>query len=114
MPCVSGGTLLDRNQVVIVLNPNELINLALSKNKQTIAIHSDLKEKIEMPHILVVDDSITTRTLEKNILEARNYKVTITVNGKEAWELLQKQKFSLMITDIAYARLWMVLPWLIL
>jgi CheY-like chemotaxis protein len=47
-----------------------------------------------------VDDSITTRTLEKSILENKNYQVTVAVNGKEAWDLLQSQRFSLLITDV--------------
>src|SRR6185437_4554600 len=64
---------------------------------------SEAKETITetRPHILVVDDSITTRTLEKTVLENKNYHVTIAVNGKEAWDLLQNQVFSLMITDVA-------------
>jgi two-component system chemotaxis sensor kinase CheA len=100
LPCVSGGTLLERNQVVVVLNPADLIRRSLNIN-MAYRINIDILEKVEdIVHILVADDSITTRTLEKNILESRNYKVTVAVNGKEAWDLLQKEKFSLLITDV--------------
>jgi two-component system chemotaxis sensor kinase CheA len=100
--CVSGGTLYGNNQVVPILDSVELIDRALTVEKSYQSV-SEVKEseEIERPHILVVDDSITTRTLEKNILESRNYQVTVAVNGKEAWDMIQKRKFSLIITDIA-------------
>ncbi len=100
--CVSGGTLLEHNQVAIVLQSTDLLNKALNVTSVRRIASEDASEKTkDKPHILVVDDSITTRTLEKNILESKDYQVTITVNGKEAWDLLQKQKFSLLITDVS-------------
>ncbi len=50
--------------------------------------------------ILVVDDSITARTLERYILESAGYEVTLAGNGREAWEALVKNDFSLVISDI--------------
>ena len=62
-------------------------------------------EPAAAPHILVVDDSITTRTLEKNILETRGFQVTLAVDGEEAWGLLQRRRFDLVITDIEMPRM---------
>lgn len=101
--CIAGGTLFGNNQVIIVLDPKELLNRALNiGHARRISLQEVITpESIStVPHILVVDDSITTRALEKNILESKNYKVTTAVNGKEAWDLLQKQAFSLVITDV--------------
>lgn len=99
--CIAGGTLIESNEVVVVLNPNDLIDQALQHaNINRITSKEEITEKDKRPHILVVDDSITTRTLEKNVLESKNYQVTVAVNGKEAWDILQKQKFSLLITDV--------------
>lgn len=99
--CVSGATLLDRNKIAIVLNPIELIDISLHA---TVGYHpadaASAKPASDSIRILVVDDSITTRTLEKNILESKKYLVTTAVNGQEAWDILQKQSFTLMITDI--------------
>lgn len=101
VPCVSGGTLFGNGEIIIVLNPEDLIKRAFA------GYLGRLKDggegSYEAPpkhHILLVDDSITTRTLEKNILESNDYKVTAAVDGAEAWDLLQKQDFSLIITDI--------------
>lgn len=99
--CVAGGTLSGSGQVIIVLNASDVINTAMSLAKENIfktsthIINSDSRH-----HILLVDDSITTRTLEKNMLENNNYKVTVAVDGVQAWDLLQKDVFSLLITDI--------------
>ncbi len=102
VPCLMGGSLLERNQVAMVIDTNELINRALHTEVIKHRTYQDEGKTVRVvPHILVVDDSITTRTLEKNILEGKDYKVSVAVNGKEAWELLQQHKYSLLITDIS-------------
>ena len=54
-----------------------------------------------MAKILVVDDSPTSRTLEKNILEQHGFAVTALVNGLQAWQELQKNPhYDLIVTDI--------------
>lgn len=102
IPCVSGGTLSGNGDIIIVLNPTDLMKqVVYDSNKESVILNNVEITPEKRPHILVVDDSITTRTLEKNVLENKNYQVTVAVNGKEAWDLLQNQKFSLLITDIS-------------
>ena len=55
--------------------------------------------------ILVVDDSITTRALEKSILEAHGYDVRVAVDGVEALEQLRARPADLVITDLAMPRM---------
>jgi two-component system chemotaxis sensor kinase CheA len=55
--------------------------------------------------ILVVDDSITSRSLERSILEAHGYRVRVAVDGLEALEMLQVEKADLIITDIQMPRM---------
>lgn len=100
IPCVSGGTLLENNQVILVLNPADLLIRAIQQIPKSFSISKENPQEVKKKHILVVDDSITTRTLEKNVLESKNYQVTVAVNGQEAWDILQKQSFSLLITDV--------------
>jgi two-component system chemotaxis sensor kinase CheA len=103
MPCIGGGTLSSSGQVILVLNIADIIQRGL--NNIFAPVMSNIEETTqiaskEIPHILVVDDSITTRTLEQNVLENKGYKVTVAVNGKEAWDLIQSKKFSMLITDV--------------
>lgn len=100
--CIAGGTLSGDGQVILVLNMNQLLHDAIHKTSNiTRQQPTSTSKTTARPHILVVDDSITTRTLEKNILESKDYLVTTAVNGKEAWDLLQKQSYSLLITDVS-------------
>jgi two-component system, chemotaxis family, sensor kinase CheA len=102
VPCVIGGTLSGKGQVIVVLSASDLIEAAVHSGQMTRVSIQDKTDKEETrPRILVVDDSITTRTLEKNILESNHYQVTLAVNGKEAWDILQKESFSLLITDVS-------------
>ena len=53
-----------------------------------------------MPRILVVDDSLTSRTLERNILGSAGYDVDVAANGNEAWSRLRQQAYDLIVADI--------------
>lgn len=98
---VSGATLLERNKIAIVLDPDEIMQLALQTSSQYVTpIENNTEIKKAATKVLVVDDSITTRTMEKHILESKNFHVTIATNGQEAWDILQKQAFALVITDV--------------
>ncbi len=55
--------------------------------------------------LLVVDDSVTTRTLEKSILEAAGYEVTTAVDGEAGWRMLQERGADLLISDIEMPRM---------
>lgn len=110
MPCpttgnISGGALLRDGTVFVVLNPAGLA--ASCTPSAAAAVTRKLKESAQpiAPGILVVDDSVTARSLEKSILEAHGYRVQIAVDGLEALELLRVEKPDLIITDIQMPRL---------
>jgi two-component system chemotaxis sensor kinase CheA len=55
--------------------------------------------------LLVADDSVTTRTLEKTVLEAAGYEVIAASDGAEAWHLLQERGADLVISDVEMPRM---------
>ncbi|MDH3591398.1 MAG: response regulator, partial [Planctomycetota bacterium] len=55
--------------------------------------------------ILVVDDSFTTRTLERSILETHGFDVDVAVDGMEALEKLRTNDYDMVISDIEMPRL---------
>ncbi len=59
----------------------------------------------ERKRLLVVDDSLTTRSLEKSILEGAGYDVTVAADGENAWEVLQKQAVDLVVSDVDMPRM---------
>ena len=55
--------------------------------------------------ILVADDSVTTRVLEKNILEGSGYRVTLAVDGRDALEKAREGGFDLVVSDVEMPRM---------
>jgi len=102
-PAISGGILLENGAIALVLNPAVLQETATS-GPMDFSPNTRPVEKLP-PSILVVDDSITTRTLEKSILEAHGYRVRIAVDGMEALAHLQAEKSDLVISDVQMPRL---------
>jgi two-component system chemotaxis sensor kinase CheA len=50
--------------------------------------------------VLVVDDSMTTRTLHRNALAAVGCEVIVASDGQEAWDLLQREAVEVVVTDV--------------
>ncbi|MBP2231476.1 two-component system chemotaxis sensor kinase CheA [Azospirillum agricola] len=99
-----GTVLLDDGGPCLVLNVPGLMPLPGS------ALPAAARPAEEAPparaHILVVDDSITTRTLEKSILEAHGYRVTQCVDGREALErLAEGMEVGLIVSDVEMPRM---------
>lgn len=99
---VAGAALLGDGNVVIVLDANDLVRAAsggmMPRRRQTMT--SALNVKQRRVRVLVADDSITTRTLEKNILETAGFDVYVAIDGAEAFSMLAEQDFDLVISDV--------------
>jgi two-component system chemotaxis sensor kinase CheA len=52
------------------------------------------------PRVLVADDSLTSRTLERNILAAAGYDVTVVEDGDQALRALREGDFHLLVSDV--------------
>lgn len=101
VPNVSGGTLTGSGQIIMVLEPGDLVDSALRSARAGRRIVTGRDATVSRPRILVVDDSITTRTLEKNIFEGLGYEVAVAVDGRQAWDMLQQEaRFDLVVSDI--------------
>jgi two-component system chemotaxis sensor kinase CheA len=117
---VAGATILADGQVALILNPDDLISMAVSELTPSPSLTTPFRTSIQpetglatttnttktyarptwQAHILVVDDSITTRTLEKNILEAAGFYVRTASNGVEALIQLRTEEFDLVVADM--------------
>ena len=106
-PYISGGALLGTGDVIIVLDPNDLIRgasgqprISIRRIEQTIEVIQEKRLRV-----LIADDSITTRTLEKHILETAGYEVHVAVDGMEAWERLREINPDVVISDVEMPRM---------
>src|SRR6202040_2756126 len=50
--------------------------------------------------LIVADDSVTTRGLEKSILEGACYEVSVAPDGEVAWQMLQAHGADLLVSDV--------------
>ncbi len=112
---IAGATVMGDGQVLLVLNVADLIKLAMRGKRLSVLAREGVMGALaagEMDisgnrhHILVVDDSVTTRTLEKNILEAAGYTVELATDGQEALGMIVTSGLpDLIISDIVMPRL---------
>ncbi len=107
---IAGASLMGSGDVLLVLNVADLIKLAWREERQPIFSKAEAQEPAAQAraknNILVVDDSITTRTLEKNILEAAGYNVRLALDGQEAFNVLMTNELpDLVISDVQMPRM---------
>ena len=102
---ISGAALLREGSVFLVLNPAGLVANCIPSAASATPLTARAQEKAVTSCILVVDDSITSRSLEKSILEAHGYRVRTAVDGEEALETLRTEPADLIITDIQMPKL---------
>ena len=103
---VSAGTVLGSGQVALILNVSDLIRSATKISGVGLVAHTqkpDDQEKTKS--ILVVEDSITSRMLLKNILESAGYEVQTAVDGTDAWSTLKTANFDLVVSDVEMPRM---------
>ena len=101
-PLVAGATLLPSGRIALVLNAANLIRTAVQRGA-TYSQHRNEKKLAGASvkkRLLIVEDSMTTRTLMKSILEAADYEVAAAVDGQAGWQFLQDHEVDLIVSDI--------------
>jgi two-component system chemotaxis sensor kinase CheA len=101
----AGGILLEDGRVAVVLDVAALLEMARRPGGAAKSFLQMPGPQKRPPAILVVDDSITTRSLEKTILESQGYRVRVAVDGVEALAQLRAERADLVITDIQMPRM---------
>lgn len=96
---VSGATVLDSGKVVPILNVVDLVSSAATRPARSRPRTGDA-EGAARKTVLIAEDSITSRMLLKNVLEAAGYYVRPTVDGQDALKALGEEEFDLVVSDI--------------
>jgi len=105
---VAGATVLGNGRVAPILNVTDLLKSA-AKLSPSATGYSDATDSrvrtIRRPVVMVAEDSITTRTLLKNILETAGYEVVTAVDGSDALTKLKGGTFDIVVSDVDMPRL---------
>lgn len=97
-PYFSGGVVLENGKTALVLDPSAIVERFRGAAWKEPAKRAAVRKPRHT--ILVVDDSFTARTLQKNILEAAGFDVRIATNGVEALGLLKVGDFDAIVADV--------------
>ena len=99
VPNVAGCALMEDGGIALILSAAELAESALQAGTGRPLIAAAAPE-VARRRVLVADDSVTTRTLEKTILEEAGYEVLLAADGHQAWRILQKETIDLLVADV--------------
>ena len=106
---ISAGALLDDGSVVLIVDVEDMLRsvdkLLNTGRLERIARHGDQAVEVARKRILVVDDSLTVRELQRKLLLNRGYDVAVAVDGMDGWNALRSEDFDLLITDIDMPRM---------
>ncbi len=106
---ISAGALLDDGSVVLIVDVEDLLRsvdkLLNTGRLERIARHNQQAAQVARKRILVVDDSLTVRELQRKLLLNRGYDVAVAVDGMDGWNALRAEDFDLLITDIDMPRM---------
>jgi two-component system sensor histidine kinase and response regulator WspE len=111
VPNLSAASLDDDGRPVLILDPQDLvrsIDLLLHEGRlRTVRVTGGDRATrgARRRRILVVDDSITVRELERKLLSARGFQVDTAVDGMDAWNSLRSHAYDLVISDVDMPRM---------
>jgi two-component system sensor histidine kinase and response regulator WspE len=105
---ISAAALLDDGEPVLILDVPDLL-LSIDKLLHEGGLHqlakADLAERRKMKRILVVDDSLTVREMERKLLQGRGFQVDIAIDGIDGWNVVRSGDYDLVITDVDMPRM---------
>ncbi|MGO3986172.1 hybrid sensor histidine kinase/response regulator [Pseudomonas sp. SAS7] len=106
---ISSGALLDDGSVVLIVDVEDLLRsvekLLSTGSLERVERGSSGARGVARKRILVVDDSLTVRELQRKLLGNRGYDVAVAVDGMDGWNALRGEDFDLLITDIDMPRM---------
>lgn len=108
VPDINSAAILENRMPVLIIDVDDLvrsIDNLLARERITKLWSTEEQNNTKRKRILVVDDSLTVREVERRLLQSRGYEVEVAVDGMDGWNALHRSKFSLVITDIDMPRM---------
>lgn len=102
---VSGGTVLDNGLVAFIVDIDSLIRSSADYMGKSLVSRAEEAKQIQRKRILIAEDSLTVRELERKVLENNGYDVVAAFDGMDAWVKVKETKIDLLVTDIEMPRI---------
>jgi len=106
---ISAAALMEDGSPVLIVDVDDLVRsiekMISSGRLGAVRREALLGEETPRKRVLVVDDSLTVRELERKLLQAHGYEVEVAVDGMDGWNALRSGGFQLVVTDVDMPRL---------
>src|SRR5262249_290657 len=106
---ISAGALMDDGSPVLIVDTEDLIRsmekLVSGGQLNQISRTPNAGERRTRKRVLVVDDSLTVRELERKLLTNQGYEVEVAVDGMDGWNAVRAGGFDLVVSDIDMPRM---------
>ncbi|MTJ51475.1 hybrid sensor histidine kinase/response regulator [Anabaena sp. UHCC 0253] len=109
VPNISAAALMDDGSPVLIVDVEDLVRsiTKILSSGQLSQVNQSTHQAVTKTYkrVLVVDDSITVREMERKLLENNGYKVDVAVNGMDGWNAVRSGDYDLVVTDIDMPRM---------
>jgi two-component system sensor histidine kinase and response regulator WspE len=106
---IAACAVLEDGSPVLIVDVDDMIRsvekLISNGEIENVRSHSGTDSVVLRKRVLVVDDSLTVRELERKLLANQGYDVTIAVDGMDGWNAIRSERFDLVVTDIDMPRM---------
>ncbi len=109
VPDVNSASLLENGDPVLIVDVEDLVrsidNVLMGRRLSRVEFERMAEQARQRKRILVVDDSITVRELERQLLHARGFAVDVAVDGMDGWNAIRGTHYDLIVTDVDMPRM---------
>lgn len=106
---ISAAALMTDGSPLLIIDIDDLVrnieNIVSGQRLMQIGASSGRESKKTQKRVLVVDDSLTVRELERKLLDGRGYAVDVAVDGMDGWNAVRTGHYDLVVTDVDMPRL---------
>ena len=106
---INSASLLESGDPVLIVDVEDLVrsidNVLSGRRLSRVEFEKLAEEARPRKRILVVDDSITVRELERQLLQSRGYAVDVAVDGMDGWNAVRGTPYDLIVTDVDMPRM---------
>jgi len=105
---ISAASLLENGDPCLIIDVDDMlrsIDILITGGRLNRIHDKQARSDVHCKRILVVDDSITVREVERNMLMTRGYQVDVAVDGMDGWNAVRMDNYDLVISDIDMPRM---------
>jgi two-component system sensor histidine kinase and response regulator WspE len=112
---ISAAALTEDGQPVLIIDVDDLFRSLEAHIAEGEAGQQAIRSAVSTPAmgkavpaaktVLVIDDSMTVREIERQLLQSQGYRVDVAVDGIDGWNAVRRKKYDLIITDVDMPRM---------